>query len=75
MKRHNWSNEEKQFLIDNVKGITLKELTQRFNKKFNMNLSESSIANRKCKLGLHSGITGGQFQKGQIPFNKRVKVE
>jgi len=73
MKRHNWSIEEDNFLIDNVKGITLKELTEKFNKKFNYDLSKSSIANRKNKLGLSSGIVGGQFQKGHQTWNKGVK--
>lgn len=68
--RHKWSNKEDKWLAKNVKGITLKELTNRYNKKFNMNLSESTIANRKNKLNLHSGITGGQFQKGHVPQNK-----
>ena len=34
--RHIYSEEEKQFLIDNVKGISLIELTKRFNKKFSL---------------------------------------
>ena len=68
--RHKYTCEEIQFLIDNVKEITLKELTDRFNNKFKWNLSESAIANQKNKLGLTSGIVGGQFQKGQTPFNK-----
>ena len=73
MKRHIYSKSEDDFLKENVKGITLKELTNRFNKEFNLNLSESAIANRKNKLGLSSGITGGQFKKGNIPFNKGKK--
>lgn len=68
--RHKWSEKEEQWLTKNVKGITLKELTNRYNKEFNMKLSESAIASRKSKLNLHSGITGGQFQKGHIPKNK-----
>ena len=68
--RHKWSEKEEQWLTKNVKGITLKELTNRYNKEFNMKLSESAIASRKSKLNLHSGITGGQFQKGHIPQNK-----
>lgn len=70
---HKYSKTEDQFLIDNVKGITLKELTNRFNKKFNVNLTESSISNRKVKLGIKSGIVGGQFVKGQTSFNKGKK--
>lgn len=73
MKRHKWTDKEEQFLKNNVKGISLKELTQRYNKKFGMNLSESAIANRKNKLGLHNGINGGQFVKGQVPYNKGKK--
>ena len=73
MIRHKYSKIEDQFLIDNVKGITLKELTERFNNKFNLKLSESSIANRKVKLNIQSGIVGGQFVKGRISFNKGKK--
>lgn len=68
--RHIYSKEEKQFLIDNVKGISLIELTERFNKKFSLNVSINAIQNQKTKLKLRSGIVGGQFQKGLIPYNK-----
>ena len=37
--KHKYSKEEDNFLIENVKGITLKELTNKFNKKFKLNLS------------------------------------
>lgn len=73
MIRHKYSEAEDKFLIENVKGISLKELTDKFNQRFNINLSESSIANRKVKLHLSSGITGGQFQKGHTPANKDRK--
>lgn len=72
--RHKYSIEEHQFLIDNVKGITLRELTERFNRKFDLNVSENAIANQKNKLGISSGIVGGQFQKGQVPYNKGMKM-
>lgn len=68
--RHKYSNDEHKFIIDNVKGITLKELTMKFNKKFGLNLSENAIAGQKNKLGLRSGIVGGRFEKGQTSFNK-----
>lgn len=71
--RHIYSDEEHKFIIDNVEGITLKELTKRFNEKFNLNVTENAIANRKNILGLRSGIVGGQFQKGHIPANKGKK--
>ena len=72
--RHKYSIEEYQFLIDNVKGITLRELTERFNRKFNLNVSENAIANQKNKLGISSGIVGGQFKKGRVPYNKGKKM-
>lgn len=68
--RHRFSEEENEFLRKNVKGISNKELTKRFNKKFGWTLSESAISNRKNVLGLRSGIVGGQFKKGQVPWNK-----
>lgn len=71
--KHIYSTEEDKFLIDNVKGITLKELTNKFNRRFNYTLSESAIANRKYKLKITSGITGGQFHKGFKPHNKGKK--
>ena len=73
MIRHKYTEEEDKFLIDNVKGISLKELTDKFNQKFNNNLSESAIANRKNKLKISSGVNYGQFKKGCYPANKGKK--
>lgn len=68
--RHKYSAIEDQFLIENVKGITLKELTKMFNRRFDLNLTEAAISHRKVKLKIRSGIVGGQFQKGHKTFNK-----
>ena len=68
-----YKDEHIEFVKNNVKGITLKELTNRFNKKFNMNVSESAIANIKNKHNLQSGIVGGRFEKGQTLWNKGKK--
>ena len=72
-KHRKYKDEHIEFVKANVKGITLKELTNRFNIKFNMNVSESAIANIKSKYNLQSGIVGGQFVKGQTSFNKGKK--
>ena len=69
-----YKKEHVEFIRNNVKGITLKELTNKFNKEFNMNVSESAIANIKNKYNLQSGIVGGQFQKGQKSWNKGRKM-
>ena len=73
-QRHRYSKEQIQFLRDNVKGITLKQLTERFNKCFGTNLSEHAIAMQKAKYGFKSGIVGGRFEKGSIPHNKGKKM-
>ena len=70
MIRHKYTKEQDEFLINNVKGITLKELVTIFNREFNLNLSMSAISNRKVKLKISSGIVGGQFQKGHNTWNK-----
>lgn len=67
--KYNYSEENVKFLIENVKGISHKELTKRFNEKFNTNLSESAIANMKRKLKLTNGIDT-RFKKGQASWNK-----
>ena len=75
--RHNFKKYNEiqiKFIKENVKGITLKELTNRFNKEFNMNVSESVISNIKNKYHLKSGIVGGQFIKGQTSYNKGKKM-
>ena len=69
---HKWTREEEQFLRDNVKGIPLSELTDRFNKHFALDLSRNSIRARKKRLGLKSGINTC-FVKGQQSFNKGLK--
>ena len=71
--RNPYTEEQIQFLKDNVKGVSLKELTKRFNERFNQRRTLSSIANQKAKYDLKSGISGGQFKKGQVPFNKGLK--
>lgn len=69
-----YRKEHIEFLKKNVKGITLKELTERFNSKFHMNISQSAISNLKVKYNLQSGIVGGQFEKGQTSWNKGKKM-
>ena len=71
--RSPYTEEQIQFLKDNVKGISAKELTERFNKKFNQRRTLSSIRNQKTKYGLKNGLVGGRFEKGQTSWNKGTK--
>lgn len=72
--KHFYSEEENQFIIDNVKGRSLQELTRMFNEKFNTNISESRIQGRKSKLKVTSDYCPTLFKKGRTPHNKGVPM-
>ena len=71
--KYNYSEENIKFLIENVKGISHKELTKRFNERFSTNLSESALANMKRKLNLTNDLNT-KFKKGQTSWNKGRKM-
>lgn len=72
MGKHIYSEEEIKFIKENCVGITTIELTERFNKHFNLKLRRSQIRafmkNHKLKNGVN--LT---FKKGNIPYNKGTK--
>lgn len=71
-KFHRFTEEEKEFLKQNVKGISNKELTERFNTQFGTELTIAQIKNAKKRCGITSGLTGW-FEKGNTPMNKGLK--
>jgi hypothetical protein len=70
-----------QWLKDNIHGCHFRELTDKFNEHFGMNLKVSTMISLTDRHGLHNGIdcrlnTGyvpTQFRKGHVPANKGKK--
>ena len=62
-----------QFLKDNVKGRSNKELTELFNKTFNTNCSEIQIASYKRYYHLTSGIDM-KFKKGEVRYSTKRPI-
>jgi len=58
--RHNYTEEEKQFLKENINKYTYKELTSVFNRQFKANVAWGSIAKFCKKLGLNKTYYGHQ---------------
>lgn len=68
-----YTQDEIDFIRENVKGSTLRELTKRFNDKFGLNISEVSMARRKSKYGLRSNYNAGWFTSESTRGNKSAK--
>ena len=69
-----FTKEMKEFLKENVKGITSQELTDRINKKFNTAFTKGQIKNWKSREKQPSGIEGCGFKAGHTPHNKGKKT-
>jgi len=83
-KRH-YSDEQLEFIRQNVVGTPLKELTEIYNKHFKMNLSLNQINGIIYRNGLSNGLNfqtkkgerkspTTEFKKGHIPHNKGKKT-
>lgn len=68
-----YTDEMKQFILDNYKGRYNQELADLFNQKFNTNITSRTIESYKANNKLNSGLTG-KFRKGQTPHNKGKKM-
>lgn len=67
------NDEYLQFLKDNVKGRSNKELTELFNKTFGTNCSETQIASYKRYYKLTSGIDM-KFKKGEVRYTTKRPI-
>lgn len=74
IKRMKYSKEHIDWLRENVPGTPYKAVAEAFNSRFNLNQSVQAIELQARKNGIYNGIKGGQFEKGQTPWNKGVKV-
>ena len=72
MKMHNWTDEQYQFLKENIKGTPRKELHKMFNEHFNLNLKFTQIDGAITRKKLNNGRVG-KFRKGFVPWNKGMK--
>lgn len=72
MHKNKYTSEQRIFIQENYKGIGTKELTERFNKQFGLNLTVSMMKAYKGNHKLNSGLTG-YFEKGHVPANKGKK--
>lgn len=70
MKRRNFTDEEKQFLKDNISDNSYRELRKKFNERFNCNQSLRSIEHKCRRLGVNHGHAGVEFKAGEKnPFS------
>lgn len=69
---HFFTEEQRKFIKENAKGIGNVELTEKFNKHFNLELGVNQIKAFKKNNHIRSGLTG-RFKKGHQTWNKNKK--
>lgn len=69
---HKWTDEQYQFLADNIKGTPYKKMTEMFNAHFNTDLSVQKVNAALQRKGLTNDLKT-TFAKGHTPFNKGLK--
>jgi len=67
-----YTEEHIEYLKKIAPGRTNKEITKMFNEKFNLNISESALAQVRRRRGIKTG-SDGKYKKGQTPWNKGKK--
>lgn len=65
-----WTEERAEWFRAFVPGHTEREISAEHERIWGFPLTESQIGNAKAKFGLHSGTTGGRFERGHVPANK-----
>lgn len=69
---HKYTEEQKQFILQNYKGITTNELAIRFNQQFGTNIGVAALGSWKKRHNLMNGLDM-RFHKGHETHNKGKK--
>lgn len=69
----NWTEEMKQFILDNYYDLTSKQLTELINTKFGLELKWTAVAAYKKRNNLRNGLPK-HWEKGHVPHNKGEKM-
>lgn len=72
-RTHSYTPAQIAFIAANVKGRTFAELTEMFNREFGTSLRRNQVASTAGNKNLCNGLSGGQFKKGQVSWNKGRK--
>ena len=68
-----YTDEMRQFILENYKGVSARELADRLNAKFGTDVTPEQMKSYKGNHKLDSGLTGC-FCKGMVPHNKGKKM-
>lgn len=68
-----YTDEMRKFILDNYKGVSTRELTDRFNVRFETDVTPEQMKSYKGNHKLNSGLNG-YFPKGNVPHNKGKKM-
>ena len=68
-----YTDEMIEFLREVAKGKTYKEITELFNRKFNLEITVKKTQSLLSRKKIHTGTRGCLYKKGCIPWNKGKK--
>ena len=69
---NSYTSDQLDFIRENIKKMSWKELAPKFNETFGTNLNAKALSSTGKRYGIKSG-RNGQFPKGHVPFNKGKK--
>lgn len=67
-KRHNYTEEEVEWLKENVYGVRHEELAKRFNERFGTNVNRYNIRNMLTRRGIKNGLNQSDLTKEMKQF-------